>query len=124
MREDCIFHHCKRSIRAAMLRVTMTACETWIVMHQPAVQGCHVLQLYCNICMADHTAISHSRGFPGPSVTGCAVSADLCMRPDAAKHVSALSIQRTRVIEQSLACVRIARNHKHSDQRCKDTCSR
>ena len=79
MREYTLLHFRESGIRTAVLGVAMTASEARIFIYQSAMQGRHVLELLCNICMTDHTAICHSRRFPRRSMTSFTIASQLCV---------------------------------------------
>ena len=74
------------------------------------------LHLFGDLCVANNATVRHCRRFPGRGVTGCAVSADLCMGCDSAQNFHVLCVQWSGVIDQAAACVSIARNNKNCDQ--------
>lgn len=85
-------------------------------MHQLAVHRGYALDLGGNICMAENAPICHGCRFPRRGVTGFAIAAYLCMGCDPAQHFSTLRVERTWVIQQPAARIRIARDGKNRDR--------
>lgn len=81
------------------------------------MQGRHIFHLHGNLTVTSHAAVFHLRRLPRRSVTGFAVSARLGVRRDAAKHLSALRVQRAGIVQYAAPRVGVPRNDQGGNDR-------
>lgn len=123
VRKSRFVHLGQRSVRAAMLGVTVAAGERGRLLHHPSVKRSKILQLSRKIAMAIQTAVRHGGAFPGSGVTGLAIPAGLRVRRDAAQHLSALRVQLAGAVQQTAASVDVSNNEERGDERGDDAAS-
>ena len=80
VRKGRAVHHRECRLRSPVLRVTVTASKTRIVVEQGPVHSGDVPHLPGNLHVTRGTALCHGRRAPGRDMTGFAVTTYLCMR--------------------------------------------
>lgn len=104
-----------------MLRMAVTAAQARVIVHQRTMHRCRIAHLLAHLGVAGDTSIRHGRRVPGRDMTGFTVSARFGMGCYTTQGSHAVSAQWSRVIHQSAARVRVARDHERRDQRRKYT---
>ena len=122
MREGALFHYGEGRARSAMLGMTMAASQGGIVVHHGSMHRRRVPHLLRNIRVARRTTVRHCLRRPGGDVAGFTFAGRLGMRPDTAQHLIPVCAQRSRVIYQAAARIRVARDRYGREQRGQDAC--
>lgn len=110
MRELSAAQVSETGICAAVFGVAKAAAQIRLIGQQRTVQRGDILHLHGNLTVTRHTTIFHFGCFPGGRMAGFTVSAGLRMGGNAAQHLSALSVQRTRAVQYPALSIDIAGN--------------
>jgi hypothetical protein len=107
-----------------MLGMAGPAFRLRIDLHHPAMHGGRIDHFCGNIYMTGQTTVIHAIGFPGSGVTGFAISRNVSMRGDAAKHIAGCCIQSAWAIHGPTTCEGRGSDDQSCDKCCKHSCTR
>lgn len=107
----------QRRVGSAMVGMTVSAFQVWILVVDGAMQRCRHAHVHCNVDVTEGAAVRHCEHIPRRGVTGFTV-ADVRVGCHATDSLTRLGVERTRAIDH--AALRKSESGYHE---CRQQCS-